>query len=171
MMAVGRVGNDSNDDASRKPNSAEKLPSNDALVRLFSQSGIGLLEPGNALARRPGRWLTRQQSDPRMAETMKVFGSRPDSATMVEGDRVEFRRIFAIKQDDGNIKLFDLLRQVRIVFAARRHDHGIDPALLEDPHQIELALLALVGNGQQQRIAAAPQDLFSSVDDRAEAGN
>ena len=43
-----------------------------------------------------------------MAETMKVFGSRPDSATMVEGDRVEFRRIFAIKQDDGNIKLFDL---------------------------------------------------------------
>ena len=106
-----------------------------------------------------------------MAETVKVFGSRPDSATMVEGDRVEFRRIFAIKQDDGNIKLFDLLRQVRIVFAARRHDHGIDPALLEDPHQIELALLALVGNGQQQRIAAAAQDLFSSVDDRAEAGN
>ncbi len=109
-----RCGDESSDEASRNPNSAEKPP---VLMIPWlcvpAGSGERLLEAGDALARGPGRGPPGQERDARMTETEQILGRRANAPAVIERHRVQFRRLIAVEQHDGNGELLDLPAEPR----------------------------------------------------------
>jgi hypothetical protein len=106
-----------------------------------------------------------------MAKTEKIFRRRAYAATVVERDGIDFRRIVAIKQHDGNAKMSDLPGQLSIFFAAGRHNDRVDATLHEDAQQIDLTFPALVGDAEKQGVSVAAQHIFRGVDDATKTRN
>ena len=112
-----------------------------------------------------------QQRDPAVAEPEQILGRRPRAAAMVDHHGVDLGRMVAVEQHDRNAQLPDLLAQLGVVLVAHRHDDGVDAALHEQAEQLDLALLALLGHRQEQRVAVAAQHVLGGADDAAVAGN